>query len=293
MLHERRDDASRDEPGATSGADAKRNKSDWGRFRLSAAIGPRLDSPHPVFRVRQSRLHCSVWMGLPLSFFAIGLGIRSFASEDAFVWFVNDERGPGENLTAVFALAAAVLSVALARNPGIRSVQWLRIGFYLTAGLGVLLAGEEISWGQHFFGWKTPEWLGAINKQNETNVHNIADRVLDQKPRAIVAALIFFGCIVLPLLLRAGKIGWFKKTRIAHWLVPEFTLMPVAVMVFVPRIFDRIQVWFDVTLPHPFDIDTRYHQEMQETFIAMAIFLYLLTLFLKARSASASGRLEQ
>lgn len=287
MLHDRWHDASQ-EAGAASGTNAEREQSDRGQVGRSAAMARHFDSAHPVFRVRQSRLHWSVWVGLPLSFFAAALGLRGFGSEAAFVWFVNDERGPGENATAVFALAAAGLSVALARSRGIRSVRWLRLGFYLTAGLGVLLAGEEMSWGQHFFGWQTPEWLGTLNKQNETNVHNIADRVLDQKPRALVAGLIFVGCIVLPVLLQAGKLAWLGRARVAQWLVPEATLMPVAAMVFVPRIFDRIQVWFDVTLPHPFDIDTRYHQEMQETFIAMAIFLYLLTLFLKARAASPS-----
>lgn len=242
-----------------------------------------LDSAHPVFAGGNSHLHWSVWLGLPLAFFAAAVAIRGFVSHDAFVWFVNDERGPGESLTAVFAVVAAGLAFWLARAPGIREVGWLRIGLYVTCGLGILLAGEEISWGQHFFGWGTPEWLGAVNKQNETNVHNIADRVLDQKPRAIAAGLILAGCVILPLLLRTSRLRWLDRMRVARWLIPEATLVPVAVMVFVPRIFDRIQVWFDVTLPYPFDIHTRYHQEMQETFIAMAIFLYLLTLVLRVR----------
>lgn len=247
-----------------------------------------LDSTHPVFARLDSHLHWLVWLGLPLAFFGIAIAMRGFVSQEAFVWFVNDERGPGENLTALFALAGAGLAFWLARGPGIREAGWLRIGLYVTCGLGILLAGEEISWGQHFFGWGTPEWLGAVNKQNETNVHNIADRVLDQKPRAIAAGLILAGCVILPLLLRSGRLRWLNRMRIARWLIPEATMVPVAVMVFVPRIFDRIQVWFDVTLPYPFDIDTRYHQEMQETFIAMAIFLYLLTQVLRVRRVASA-----
>lgn len=34
-------------------------------------------------------------------------------------------------------------------------------------------AGEEVSWGQSIFGWKTPEALEKINVQGETNFHNI------------------------------------------------------------------------------------------------------------------------
>lgn len=52
-------------------------------------------------------------------------------------------------------------------------------------------------------------------------------------------------------------------------------------LVFLPRVFDRVQVWFDVALPPPFDIPTRHHQEMQETFIGMTVFLYITTLALR------------
>ncbi len=34
-------------------------------------------------------------------------------------------------------------------------------------------AGEETSWGQRIFGWETPEELKAINRQDETTIHNI------------------------------------------------------------------------------------------------------------------------
>ena len=34
--------------------------------------------------------------------------------------------------------------------------------------------GEETSWGQHIFGFDTPESIKAINSQSELNVHNLA-----------------------------------------------------------------------------------------------------------------------
>jgi hypothetical protein len=45
--------------------------------------------------------------------------------------------------------------------------------------LGVALlfffgAGEEISWGQRIFGFKTPQALAQVNKQDELNLHNLA-----------------------------------------------------------------------------------------------------------------------
>jgi hypothetical protein len=44
-------------------------------------------------------------------------------------------------------------------------------------GLALLFffgAGEEISWGQRIFGFKTPESLAQVNKQDELNLHNLA-----------------------------------------------------------------------------------------------------------------------
>jgi len=35
-------------------------------------------------------------------------------------------------------------------------------------------AGEEISWGQRIFGFKTPEPLAQVNKQDELNLHNLS-----------------------------------------------------------------------------------------------------------------------
>jgi hypothetical protein len=46
--------------------------------------------------------------------------------------------------------------------------------FYALAAMGALfVALEEISWGQRVFDLVTPTELGAINRQGETNVHNI------------------------------------------------------------------------------------------------------------------------
>ena len=33
--------------------------------------------------------------------------------------------------------------------------------------------GEEASWGQHLFGFETPQVLSGLNAQNETNLHNL------------------------------------------------------------------------------------------------------------------------
>jgi hypothetical protein len=51
---------------------------------------------------------------------------------------------------------------------------WVVTGWFLMIGLGtIVLAGEEISWGQHIFHWETSAGMAQVNAQNETNFHNL------------------------------------------------------------------------------------------------------------------------
>ena len=45
---------------------------------------------------------------------------------------------------------------------------------------------EEISWGQHYFNWKSPNFFIEYNNQKETNLHNISN-LLDQLPRSLLS----------------------------------------------------------------------------------------------------------
>ena len=88
-------------------------------------------------------------------------------------WFLlfTTEDGPAEWATvAAFvwsALSAWQLSHAQ-RTRGRRA--W---PLQVIAACALLLALEEISWGQRLFGWNTPQWLAGVNGAGETNLHNL------------------------------------------------------------------------------------------------------------------------
>ena len=85
--------------------------------------------------------------------------------------FPERENIPVEPLTAAL-YAGSGLTLFLAAAAARRG--WLR-WFYLLVGLGALfVAGEEVSWGQHIFGFATPEFLLLANDHQETNLHNTA-----------------------------------------------------------------------------------------------------------------------
>jgi hypothetical protein len=45
--------------------------------------------------------------------------------------------------------------------------------FLFLALLCFVALGEETSWGQHIFGFDSPDYIKQINKQRETNIHNL------------------------------------------------------------------------------------------------------------------------
>ena len=88
------------------------------------------------------------------------------------------EDGILETMTAVFFLGAASLlfirSFRKTPNDSLgRERFWSIVLYGLPAVVCFVIGMEEISWGQRLFNWHTPEFISAVNYQNETNFHNL------------------------------------------------------------------------------------------------------------------------
>lgn len=68
----------------------------------------------------------------------------------------------------------------------------------------VVCGGEEISWGQRIFGFPMPDALGAINKQDETNLHNIGSTSVFSNVFFVLSALFFLLPLVPKIRARFG-----------------------------------------------------------------------------------------
>jgi uncharacterized integral membrane protein len=90
----------------------------------------------------------------------------------------------------------------------------------------IYTAGEEMSWGQHFFHWKTPEYWAMVNRQQETNLHNIYP-AFEQWPRTVVALGVAIGGILVPL--AAAFFPRVRSNRMSLFL-PASALLPTAVI---------------------------------------------------------------
>ena len=142
--------------------------------------------------------------------------------EDLGFYFAK-ESGAVENITAIL-LAAAIGVViwflmrllaptAVARALAFRKLTILWCIIYC---LGcVYFLGEEISWGQHLFGWETPDAWMEINDQGETNFHNTSGW-FDQVPRTILTLGIVIGGFIYPLIQRRRAVD--QSSTVAAFL---------------------------------------------------------------------------
>jgi hypothetical protein len=126
-----------------------------------------------------------------------------------------------------FAVLAAVLAaVRLARRgrPGAAAL------LILAALAAVVLAGEEISWGERVFSLAPPADLSSINRQGELNVHNlVVDSISVDTVSKVIELVLAVGAAALALLARpvrgvlAGT--WLRDLAPPLATVPAFGLL--------------------------------------------------------------------
>lgn len=225
-----------------------------------------------------------LWLWLPVISVALPLSARSLST--ATDRFIYGEFGLIENLTVACLIVGIGVGIRLLVRPPAGAGPY-RIWLMLLVLGALYFAGEEISWGQHFFGWQTPESWAGLNRQAETNLHNV-NSLFNQLPRTLLTAAAIVGGVAAPIVntLRrfeypAGSVGW--------WLWPTYVCIPaaaLAVMVSWPQKLFRL---LDATLPAWLDISAG---EVKEAMLGMFIMIYLLSLSHRAArtAAPAAGR---
>lgn len=99
----------------------------------------------------------------------------------------------------------------------------------------VVLAGEEISWGQRVLGVVTPENLSAVNRQAEMNVHNI-DAGVDIQSLFKISQVIL-GLVAAALTLRLRSRTTPGSASVWYVLAPPMCALPGFVAIAAYRIF--------------------------------------------------------
>jgi hypothetical protein len=201
-----------------------------------------------------------------------------------FIWVAlagNDrmlkgEAGIVENATVIFLVVAigyCVSSLILAKRQDLSG--------NLKAWLVLLILGaayfalEEISYGQHMFGWGTADAWKELNDQDETNLHNV-HALFDQVPRALLTLGILIGGVILPLYWKYRGIERDESDRF-YWQWPTMDCVTIGLLVILIRpILSLVE------------IDIVNTGETKENLFALFIMLYCISLRSRLRLRGAT-----
>jgi hypothetical protein len=230
-----------------------------------SAAAPRVDAPRSGRRFAGAARVILPCLGV----LAYGASL-ALMTPDMFLRIFDSEYGPVELGTAACVGAASALALGLvARSRGIVPVGFRLL--YLLFALGALFAGlEEISYGQHFFGWRSPHWFAEQNAQHETNLHNLfADRPAKFLRNGALVGVGLGGIALPAAAMLAG--APFAPGRWASYLLPRGELIPLVTVTLLMRAFR--------TLPSEVRAgrDTALF-EMVELYLAISALVYVLVL---------------
>ncbi len=218
-------------------------------------------------------LHPVLWLWIPIMILIAQSGIELFTPPQ-YLPDLHSEGGPHEILQFSFATLALLWALRCLW------ILWPQKNPYLIAWAAFFclgctyIAGEEVSWGQHFFDWATPEAWQDMNDQNETNLHNISSW-LDQKPKLLLLISVVVGGLIIPA-LQKWKPGFLPQQFAI--IYPSAILGVTAACTVIIKIIDKTQDHFDdKLLTRP--------SEVEEIYLFYFVLLYLICFYQKISAA--------
>jgi hypothetical protein len=212
-----------------------------------------------------------IYQGIPLAVFALPfLGFAIFGSDR----FMKGEAGIIENLTVLFLVASigfCISSISLANRLAL--TQTLKAWLVLMIMGAAYFALEEISYGQHMFGWGTADTWKELNDQDETNLHNV-HALFDQVPRGLLTLGILIGGVILPLYRRFRNIELLESNRL-YWQWPTMDCITIGLMVILVRPFFSV-----------FEFEFVNTGEIKEVLFALFILLYCVSIQIRLKQRS-------
>ncbi|MDO5987942.1 hypothetical protein Q4Q39_11060 [Flavivirga amylovorans] len=91
----------------------------------------------------------------------------------SFGFWLLDENAPIEMLTFVSLIIGGIFGSWFSLKYSKYMEKYITVFYLFFSICLILIAMEEIAWGQWFFHFDTPEKWAKINKQGETTIHNI------------------------------------------------------------------------------------------------------------------------
>jgi len=219
------------------------------------------------------------WLGIPVFVAALSVGSYQLAPQWYMRYVLPEGYGILEMSHFVIPLLGLFIAGRLALNPFVRARPWMWTVALIAALSCLYIAGEEMSWGQHFFHWNTPDYWAAVNRQNETNLHN-AYLISEGLPRSILQTVVVIGGLGVPI----GALFYpgLRACRISVFLPPP-ALVPTSLGVVGFKLVDRLQ--------NTGHLSSVLHRpsETIETYLYFFILAYLIVFARRIRELEAEG----
>ncbi len=222
-------------------------------------------------------IHKLVWLILPIVVAAMPYIARMISLDtDRYMY---SETGIIENITVLFLLAAIIACVLFLFAKDRVQITGLKTWMVLFLLGAIYFVGEEISWGQHYFGWGTPELWSEFNDQQETNLHN-THAIFDQVPRTLLSLAALIGGVLIPL-YRKFKNHVPSKESFFDWLLPTYVCLPAALLSLLVSWHEKVYEVLDINIPAVLDIKAG---ETKECLLALFMMMYALSIWYRNRN---------
>ncbi len=223
------------------------------------------------------RMVVLISLGIPFIVGVAGI-VAAVMGKTTYKGFTGED-GVAEGLQVLLFAATLFLSLIIAHRLWRRGDTLFAV-LYVLAGAGMLfIVGEELNWGQRIFGWETPEQFQAINKQEETNLHNIYGvGSVFKWLHVVIGAL---GTVV-PLLVLRWRPRSQRLGQAIDLFVPHFTLVPY----FLATLLWRLQANLWDPPKRLYFVISEY-SEVMELILAIAFFLFMWFQFRRTRPDQA------
>ncbi len=224
------------------------------------------------------------WAGIPAAMLLLTLFAYFYSAELMTLLIRRDEHPDGggiaENGILVVLLPGIIAGIAIFWHHRDQLPLWL-VGWLSGWTLAcVYFAGEEASWGQHYFRWMTPESLQNFNDQHETNLHNTSTW-LDQKPRALVELWMVFAGLLVPLIRRFWPTVLWANHDWSRWFWPTAIGIPAVVAFLFSLVVGLIAKKTGRS-----DLHQLGSNELREFYIAFFLSGYFLSLWYRLRQTA-------
>jgi len=190
----------------------------------------------------------------------------ALVGKPAYKLFTRED-GIAETLQVVFYLSSLIMSLIASFRYWRRGDKLIGLLFLGLSGALFFLIGEEISWGQRIFGWQTSSTLASVNKQDETNLHNVYG--VGSTFKWIQLLVGAYGTILPLLVWRWNRLRPYRNRL---WsVVPHYTLIGYFVLMFVWRIYRNL-----LEPPQEFYFVISEYNEVMELALAAGFFMFLI-----------------